>query len=89
MGRRARRASVAVVAVDEAALQSVFAQLRELCADMDSDAADFLGQHDALLYSAFPRQAQAISESINGFDFELAVSQLDAAMSDRHTNAQA
>jgi signal transduction histidine kinase/DNA-binding response OmpR family regulator/HPt (histidine-containing phosphotransfer) domain-containing protein len=71
------------VTVDEAALERVTARLRELCADMDSSAEDLLSENDALLRSAFPQHAQALSDAIKGFDFDLAVEQLDAAVQAR------
>ena len=77
----------ASAAVDEAALERVTAQLRELCADMDSGAEDLLGEHAAMLQSAYPKHAQAISDAIKGFDFDLAVEQLDAAMQARAGSA--
>jgi CheY-like chemotaxis protein len=79
----------ATVAVDEAALARVTSRLRELCADMDSGAEDLLGENNALLHSAFPKHAQAISDAIKGFDFDLAVEQLEAAMQARGTAAAA
>jgi two-component system sensor histidine kinase/response regulator len=78
----AQRPRVAT-AVDEAVLERVTAQLRALCADMDSGAEDLLNQHDTLLHSAFPQQAHAIGEAIRDFDFDLAVEQLDAALQAR------
>ena len=79
----------ASAAVDEAALERVTAQLRALCADMDSGAEDLLGEHAAMLQSAYPKHAQAISDAIKGFDFDLAIEQLDAAMQARAGSAAA
>jgi HPt (histidine-containing phosphotransfer) domain-containing protein len=79
----------ASAAVDEAALERVMVQLRELCADMDSGAEDLLGEHAAMLQSAYPKHAQAISDAIKGFDFDLAVEQLDAAMQAKASSAAA
>ena len=76
----------AMVAVDEAILQRVTARLRELCADMDSGAVDLLAEHDALICSAFPQHAPAISEAISAFDFDVAVERLDAALQARRTD---
>ena len=75
--------------VDEAALERVTAQLRALCADMDSGAEDLLSEHTAMLHSAFPRHAQALSDAIKGFDFDLAVEQLDLAQQARRSSAAA
>ena len=69
--------------VDDAVLARVTAGLRALCADMDSGADDLLGEHEAMLRSAFPKHAQAISDAIRGFDFDLAIEQLDAAVQER------
>jgi CheY-like chemotaxis protein len=77
----------ASVAVDEAVLASVTTQLRQLCADMDSGAEDLLVENTAMLHSAFPKHAQAISDAIKSFDFDLAVEQLDAAMQARAGSA--
>jgi HPt (histidine-containing phosphotransfer) domain-containing protein len=77
----------ASAAVDEAALARVTAQLRELCADMDSGAEDLLSEHDAMLQSAFPKHAQALSDAIKGFDFDLAIEQLDLALQARASSA--
>jgi signal transduction histidine kinase/DNA-binding response OmpR family regulator/HPt (histidine-containing phosphotransfer) domain-containing protein len=77
------------VAVDEATLMRVTTRLRELCADMDSGAEDLLSEHAAMLHSAFPMHAQALSDAIKAFDFDLAIEQLDAAMQARAGGAAA
>jgi hypothetical protein len=77
----------ASAAVDEAALERVATQLRALCADMDSGAEDLLSENADMLHSAYPKHAQAISDAIKGFDFDLAVEQLDAAMQARAGSA--
>ena len=73
--------------VDEAALARVTTQLRELCADMDSGAEDLLGENSVMLHSAYPKHAQAISDAIKGFDFDLAIEQLDLALQARASSA--
>jgi two-component system sensor histidine kinase/response regulator len=83
----AEPAKQAAVSVDEVALQQVCARLRELCAEMDSGAEDLLSEHDALLRSAFPGRMQALVEAIRGFDFDLAVAQLDGALQARRIDA--
>ena len=40
-----------------------------------------------MLHSAYPKHAQAISDAIKGFDFDLAIEQLDAAMQARAGSA--
>ena len=42
-----------------------------------------------MLQSAYPKHAQAISDAITGFDFDLAVEQLDAAMQAKASSAAA
>jgi len=83
----AESAVQASVVADEAALTGVTTQLRELCADMDSGAEDLLGEHAAMLHSAFPKHAQALGDAIKTFDFDLAIEQLEAAIKARAGSA--
>ena len=69
--------------VDDAVLARVTASLRALCADMDSGADDLLSTHESMLRSAFPKHVKAISDAIRGFDFDLAVEEIDAAVQAR------
>ena len=71
------------VAVDEAELQRVCERLRELCADMDSGAEDWLREHQALLQTAFPQHIAAIGDALGGFDFDQAIEQLAAGAAAR------
>ena len=70
-------------AVDEAQLAEVTARLRALLEDMDSEAGDWIQTHQALLNNAFPQHLQAINEAIEGFDFDVALEQLEAALAAR------
>ena len=69
--------------VDDAVLARVTASLRALCADMDSGADDLLSTHESMLRSAFPKHVKSISDAIRGFDFDLAVEEIDAAVQAR------
>ena len=71
------------VAVDEAELERVTRRLGELLRDMDSEAGDWLGQHQALLASAYPAHLPGLQAAVEAFDFDAAIEQLDAGMAAR------
>jgi CheY-like chemotaxis protein/HPt (histidine-containing phosphotransfer) domain-containing protein len=70
-------------AIDDAQLSEVTQRLRSLLQDMDSDAADWATAHAALLAAAYPAHFQAIERALEGFDFDVASAQLDAAVAVR------
>ena len=76
-------APAAPVAIDEAELARVTQRLRELLADMDSEAGDWLAQYRAVLASAFPAHLPAIEGALQAFDFDAAAEQLEAGMAAR------
>ena len=71
------------VLVDDAALERITTRLRALCEDMDSQAEDLMSKESALLASAFPAHYKAMVDAIRDFDFDLAVTQLQAAIQAR------
>ena len=70
-------------AVDEAQLTQVTQRLRDLLADMDSEAGDWVEQHRALLTSAYPAQLAALDAALQDFDFDAALAQLEAGVNTR------
>ncbi|MFM8769538.1 MAG: response regulator, partial [Rubrivivax sp.] len=76
-------AAAAAVAVDEAALMRVTTQLRALCDDMDSEAEELIDREQALLRSAYPAHYETMANAIRNFDFDTALTQLDAAIASR------
>jgi HPt (histidine-containing phosphotransfer) domain-containing protein len=71
------------VTIDEAQLTEVTGKLRSLLEDMDSDASEWIKTHAGLLRAAYPGHLKAIEEALEGFDFDVAIEQLDAAVADR------
>jgi CheY-like chemotaxis protein/nitrogen-specific signal transduction histidine kinase len=69
--------------IDEVQLAEVTEHLRQLLSEMDFEANDWLQRHHALLTAAYPRQLPAVLAAVHTFDFDLAVEQLDAAVSAR------
>jgi HPt (histidine-containing phosphotransfer) domain-containing protein len=69
--------------IDQAELTEVTQRLRHLLEDMDSEASEWIKTHAALLAAAYPDRVQAIQEALDGFDFDVAVQQLDAAVAAR------
>ena len=69
--------------IDQAELTEVTQRLRHLLEDMDSEASEWIKTHGELLASAYPDRVQAIQEALDGFDFDVAVQQLDAAVAAR------
>ena len=78
----------AQVSIDEVELAEVTARLRSLLSDMDSEALDCLEQHAVLLGAAYPQDFPAILEALRSFDFDQAVSRLDAAVLFRSSGAR-
>ena len=72
-------ATAEVAAVDADQLASVCGQLRALLADDDSEAADVLQQHAALLKAALGTGYRAVESAIEAFDFEAALDALNRA----------
>ena len=58
-------------------------QLRGLLQDMDSEASDLFERESVLLESAFPDQYGQIRSAIEDFDFDRALTLLDAALAKR------
>jgi signal transduction histidine kinase/CheY-like chemotaxis protein len=71
------------VTIDEAQLTRVTQRLRNLLQDMDSDASDWITAHATLLAAAYPDHIKVIQDAMEGFDFDLAIDQLDAAVAAR------
>ena len=71
------------VVIDENELSRVTQRLRELLSDMDSDASDWIKTHAGLLAAAYPSHLPSIREALEGFDFDVAIAQLDEAISNR------
>ena len=69
--------------IDQAELTEVTQRLRHLLEDMDSEASEWIKTHGELLATAYPDRVQAIQEALDGFDFDVAVQQLDAAVAAR------
>ena len=72
------------VTIDEGQLQEVTQKLRSLLEDMDSDAGEWMQTHAALLGAAYPNHTKAVQEALEGFDFDVALEQLDAAVAARN-----
>jgi len=70
-------------AVDEAALAQVTQRLRDLCADMDSEAEELIEREAGLLAAAYPAHFNALSQAVRDFEFDAALAQLDAAVATR------
>lgn len=75
--------ATAATSVDEAALERVTTRLRALCGDMDSEAEELIDSEAALLSCAFPAHFEAMASAIRNFDFDTALTRLDAALSER------
>ena len=71
------------VDIDPAQLIKVTGKLRSLLEDMDSDASDWIQTHAELLAAAYPSHLPSIREALEGFDFDVAIAQLDEAISNR------
>ncbi len=65
--------------LDDAEVARVSARLRELCADMESEAEDLVEREQALLASAYPGHYAAIAKAVKDFDFDSALAALDEA----------
>ena len=72
-----------LAAVDEAQLTEVTQRLRSLLQDMDYSAGEWIEAHAALLAASYPKHIKAVKQAMESFDFDLAVEQLDAAISNR------
>jgi hypothetical protein len=75
------------VVVDDAVLESVTIRLRALYESMDAQAGDLVSKEAALLASAYPAHYMAMVNAVRNFDFDLALTQLQAAVQAR-TGAQ-
>ena len=74
-------------AVDPAQLAAVSRQLAALLADDDSEAADVLRQHAAVLRAAWGSGFRAVEMAVEGFDFETALQALNAAAAQAAINS--
>jgi two-component system sensor histidine kinase/response regulator len=81
--QRPAMAPDAAAVIDEAALERVTAQLRTLCQDMDSEIEELIEREGALLDSAYPAHFEAIAQAVRSFEFDAALTQLDAAVAAR------
>ncbi|MFM8769917.1 MAG: ATP-binding protein [Rubrivivax sp.] len=72
------------MAIEETQLSDLTQRLRELLSDMDSEAADWFQTHARLLESGYPAHAKAVRKALEAFEFDLAVTQLDAAVAERN-----
>jgi CheY-like chemotaxis protein len=79
--------SAEAAAIDEAELNMVTQRLRSLLQDMDADASGWVTAHASLLAAAFPDHITAIKDAMEGFDFDIAIEQLDAARAARKAAA--
>jgi len=71
-------------AINEAQLPEVTERLRQLLLDMDAEAMDWLEQHRELMKAAYPEALPQLLEALEGYDFDLAVQRLDAAVQARN-----
>jgi signal transduction histidine kinase/DNA-binding response OmpR family regulator/HPt (histidine-containing phosphotransfer) domain-containing protein len=69
--------------VDDAQITLVTERLRSLLQDMDSDASEWIETHSVLLATAYPHHVKGLQEAVEGFDFDVAIEQLDAAVAAR------
>jgi two-component system sensor histidine kinase/response regulator len=69
--------------VDDAQLAQITAQLRALCEDMDSEAEELVEREGTLLRAGHPAHFEAISQAVRGFEFEQALTLIDAAVEAR------
>jgi len=66
--------------MDPAQLAAVTQRLRELLADMDAEAAEWLAGHATVLRAACPHHFAAIEAAVQQFDFDHATLLLDEAL---------
>jgi two-component system sensor histidine kinase/response regulator len=76
-------ASPAGTRIDEVQLAEVTERLHHLLSEMDAESNDWLQRHQTLLSTAYPQQFAAILAAAKSFDFDLAIEQLDTALSAR------
>jgi signal transduction histidine kinase/HPt (histidine-containing phosphotransfer) domain-containing protein len=69
--------------IDEVQLAAVTERLHHLLSEMDSESIDWLQRHQTLLSTAYPQQFAGLLAAVNSFDFDLAIEQLDTALSAR------
>ena len=69
--------------IDEVQLAEVTERLHHLLSEMDSESIDWLQRHQTLLSTAYPQQFAGLLAAVNSFDFDLAIEQLDTALSAR------
>jgi hypothetical protein len=50
---------------------------------MDSDSGEWIKTHAGLLAAAYPGHLSAIRAALDGFDFDVAIEQLNAAIAER------
>jgi signal transduction histidine kinase len=78
----------AVQSFNEALLPEVTDRLRHLLLDMDAEAVDWLEQHHHLMKAAYPEALPQLLAALEGYDFELAVQRLDAAIQARNGHSE-
>ena len=61
-------------------------RLHALCEDMDSGAEELIEEHRALLSAAYPAHFEALAQAVKGFNFDAALSQLDAVQVARRSS---
>jgi two-component system sensor histidine kinase/response regulator len=66
--------------VDPARLRKVCQRLVQLLEDDDSEAGDLFADEGDLLHAAYPQHYHAIDDAIKGFDLDLALENLKAAL---------
>ena len=76
--------TLAALGIEES--EPVLKRIRALLVDHDADVLEVLSEHSATLLAVLRQDAfDVIKKAINNFDFEAAVSRLDAAMADNRT----
>ena len=73
-------ADLAPIAIDEAKLNSVTSQLRELCEEMDSEAEDLIERESRMLQQAYPEHFDSIYQAIREYEFDEAAEKIDTAI---------
>ena len=67
------------VNIDTTSLQAQTARLKELLIDSDAEAADLWTAHAGLFQAAYPRHWHRIEKELANFDFEVALTVVEAA----------
>ena len=83
MTRPQQTGAVAPATIDPETLAQATQRLRELLAEMDSEAVACLEEHRALFALAYAGHASAIAEAVDAFDFDEALALLDTAVAEK------